>query len=163
MICRRAFPLLAALTAALGALLMLLVAPRMAALAGGEPMLDLRLTGYGPDDLRRLLGAMNPELPGYYAAVVRPLDTAFPVVFTATLALGLWRTAPRARWLVALPVAYGLADLAENAAIARLLAGGPEGLDPGLVVRASALTMAKWGLIGASLVALGSAALRRRR
>lgn len=163
---RRLFWGLFALTLALLAFSNIVVVPRMTALANGGPMLDMLMTGYGAETVRGLLAGMSPDLPGYYHSFARPVDTVFPIVLTVMMAFGLWRAAPGARWLVALPLIYGAADLTENALISRLFDAGLAGFDPGLAGLASTASLVKWIFVAASLVALvatGIMAGRRRR
>ena len=120
------------------------------AAAGGLMPFDLRWSGYGPAEAREFLAALTPEGRGTYLGPVRITDTLFPILFTLTLCLPLrgW-SAP---WFLP-ALAYGLLDLAENMAVARLLHAGPE-VAAGPVAFASALTMAKFAAL---VVALGLA------
>lgn len=128
--------------------LVLWFGPQVQAGAGGLLPFDLRLTGYGPEAARALLTALTPEATALYLGPVRITDTIFPVLFALTLCLplrgwhGLW-------FLPAL--GYGLADLAENRAVAALLRTGPL-VDDGSIAWASALTMAKFALVALAIL-----------
>ncbi len=122
--------------------------PQVQMAAGGLTPFDLRATGYGLDDARAFLTALTPEGRDVYLGPVRINDTIFPILFTATLILPVRRWA-RGWWVPAL--AYGVLDLAENWAVARMLVAGP-GVEAGPVALASALTMAKFAAVAAAVV-----------
>ena len=145
------------------ALLVLVLMPRLVAEAGGAMPFDLRVFGYSRADAHAYLQALSPAGARLYLGPVRLADTLFPILLSLTLCLPLYRW--RAWW--ALPaLAYGISDLAENWAVARLVRTGPA-VDSGSVVLASALTEAKFALVAVALMlaaaALVSLALARRR
>lgn len=143
-------------TAATYAVLVLWFGPQVQQGAGGLLPFDLRPLGYDAAAARAFLTALSPEARDLYLGAVRINDSLFPVLFTLTLCLPL-RGLPAAWFLPAL--GYGLADLAENQAVAALLRTGPL-VDDGSIAWASGLTMAKFALVAlAILVAL--AGLRR--
>lgn len=122
--------------------------PQVQAAAGGLTPFDLRATGYDAEAARSFLTALTPEGLALYLGPVRVNDTAFPVLFTLTLCLPLrgWG------WLWFLPaLAYGLADLAENMAVAALLRTGPTVTD-GMVAMASGLTMIKFAAVAIAIM-----------
>ncbi len=122
--------------------------PQVQAAAGGLTPFDLRATGYGIDAARAFLTALTPEGRAIYLGPGRVNDTIFPVLFTVTLILPVRRRA----WLWWLPaLAYGVFDLAENWAVARLLVTGPT-VEAGPVALASALTQAKFAAVLVAVV-----------
>ena len=122
--------------------------PQVQAAAGGLTPFDLRATGYGLDAARAFLTTLTPEGRAIYLGPVRVNDTIFPQLFTATLILPLRRRA----WVWWLPaLAYGVCDLAENWAVARLLVAGPT-VEAGPVALASDLTQAKFAAVAVTVV-----------
>jgi hypothetical protein len=122
--------------------------PRMRALAGGEPILDMRLEGYSPREAYHLLETLGPAGRRSYLEMLWTIDLLLPALFTLFLwasmrrgALGRWR------WAALLG---GVADFLENAAITFLLLGFPAQRDA-LVRLASALTVSKFSLYFAAL------------
>ncbi len=143
--------------------MILVLAPRLLAETGGMLPFDLRVFGYSHADAQAYLHAMTPAGAALYLGAIRLNDTVFPILFSLTLCLPLFRWP--AVW--ALPaLAYGMADLAENWAVARLIRTGPA-VDSGSVAFASALTEVKFALVLAALlvalVALAVPLLRRWR
>ena len=122
--------------------------PRVQAAAGGLLPFDLRAAGYGTQAARDFLTALTPAGRALYLGPVRINDTIFPVLFTLTLCLPLrgWLWP----WFVP-ALGYGLLDLAENIAVARLLRAGPQ-VAAGPVAVASALTMAKFAVVAVAVV-----------
>lgn len=166
--------------AVLGLYMLLVTAPHLAAQAGGLPMLDARLGGYAPHEVRRYLEALGADGRGYYANVQIPVDTAFVVIEWLTIsAIIIWFTRPGARFAIALPswarltllvppLLQAAFDHAENGMIRHLLLAATP--DDVIARTASFATQAKWiaaGLaVGAALTLAVAAALRgyaRRR
>lgn len=143
------------------------VGPRTIAMADGQPIFDLRVFGYGPQDAAALLTALGPEGRAFYADVMLPVDLVFAALFTLAMPATLARFAPPARWvgpaqvLAALP---GLLDIAENLTLRVMLRLPPEDLSEGLVRLASTLTVLKFAMLlpAASLVLWVLATARRR-
>ena len=124
-----------------------LLAPRLAAETAGLMPFDLRAFGYSVADAQAYLTAMTPTGRVLYLGPIRLNDTIFPILMTLTLCLPLRRW----HWAWSLPaLAYGVLDLAENWAVARLIRTGPQ-VDGGSVALASALTMAKFVLVTLAL------------
>ena len=129
-------------------LLILLLAPRLTAETAGLLPFDLRAMGYSYGDAQAYLTAITPAGQALYLGPIRLNDTIFPILLTLTLCLPLRRW----YWGYCLPaLAYGILDLAENWAVARLIQTGPQ-VDGGSVALASALTMAKFAAVTVALV-----------
>ena len=116
------------------------LAPQLSAESGGALPFDLRPLGYSLAAARAYLAALTPAGTALYLGPIRLDDTVFIVLFTATLCLPLRRKAEL--WFLP-ALAYGLFDLAENVAVARLLHLGAE-VDAGAVALASGFTQAKY-------------------
>lgn len=110
--------------------------------AGGTPF-DMRPLGYSLVEARAYLSSMSPAGTALYLGPIRLNDTIFPILFTATLCLPL-RGRGQLWFLPAL--AYGLFDLAENIAVARLLRAGNE-VEMQAVALASGFTEAKFAAV----------------
>ncbi len=132
-----------------------LTVPRMRELASGEPILDMRMTGYSPREAHRLLETLGPVGRRRYLEMLWTIDLLLPALFAAFLgasvsqgALGRWR------WAALLG---GGADYLENATITLLLLGFPAQRDV-LVQLASALTVSKFTLYfgGLALALVGA-------
>jgi hypothetical protein len=122
----------------------------IAAASGGLPF-DLRADGYDLVEARAYLATLSPAGTALYLGVARLTDTAFPILLTLTLCLPL-RGRGQLWFLPAL--AYGIFDLAENVAVARLLRLGMD-VEAGPVGVASGFTQAKFvALAVAVLLAL---------
>jgi len=160
---RFAYWVLVAATAVVYVYLVFAVGAHLKVLAGGQEAFDLRLSGYAMTDVQAYMSAMAPETPDYYTQVVRRVDTAFPVMFTAVLSIAIWfKTGGAQRAFVFLPIAYGVFDLFENAAISAMLEAGPDGLTPEIVGVASRLTILKFATLGLAMLALARGLIRRR-
>lgn len=142
--------------------LVLVLAPRLSAESAGLMPFDLRALGYSGDAARAFLTALTPAGQALYLGPIRLNDTVFPILFALTLCLPLRRW----HWAFTLPaLAYGLADLAENWAVARLIRTGPA-VDDASVALASYLTQGKFALVAVALVLAAAgllSALRWRR
>lgn len=140
----------------------------LAALAGGEPKLDLRF-GYDFDAVMSLFtayGERGRQL--YFWNLV--FDTPFPILFALATVLFVALAFDR-KWLVLglsiAPVEFTLTDLVENAIFFRLLALYPD-ITPGLVSAANTITIIKRAgyyvmlvtLIGCGLIYLGQVIYR---
>jgi hypothetical protein len=120
--------------------LVLYLAPQLSAQSGGATPFDLRALGYGLAEAKPYLAALTPEGTALYLGPIRLNDTLFPILFTATLCLPLRRLGEL--WFLP-ALAYGLFDLAENVAVARLLRAGPD-VGAASVALASGFTQAKF-------------------
>lgn len=121
--------------------------PHLVAEAGGAQPFDLRPLGYSAMEARIYLQSLSPAGAALYQGAFRLTDTIFPILFTLTLCLPL---GGRGQIWFLPALAYGLCDLAENVAVARLLQTGPE-------VAAQAVSLASGfsqGKTAASLVAI---------
>ena len=123
----------------------------MRELASGQPILDMRMTGYSPREAYRLLETLGPVGRCSYLEMLWTIDLLLPALFTAFLWASVSQGALR-RWRWAALLGGG-ADYVENATITLLLLGFPAQSDV-LVRLASTLTVAKCSLYFASL-ALG--------
>lgn len=149
----------AAAIAAVNTLDLPLTARRLSALAGGEPVLDLRI-GYGASEAYRFLDALGSAGRTAYLEMLWTVDLVLPMLFAAALwsalragALGRWR------WLA---LAAAAADYLENGALSALLLAYP-GRSTWLPLLAGFLTCVKFSLyVGAALLAVyGARPLRK--
>lgn len=126
---------------------------------GGLMPMDLRVTGYGPAEVRAFLGALDAGARDFLLGPMRIVDTAFPPALAALIVvLGPGRAGLlRLSRLAAL--AYALVDLAENAVVAGLIRGGADTVTEETVRLASTLTLSKFALLTLAVLAL---ALGRR-
>lgn len=134
-------------------------APTLRAMAGGEPMLDMRM-GYASDAVYRLFDALGVSGRQRYLEEIWTLDLALPAICGLFLFSAIRRGAlKRWRWLGLLA---GAADYLENSAVTGLLLAHPARRE-GLAILASALTTAKFllyfGAVG--LAGLGGWLARR--
>ena len=131
---------------------------RNAAIGLDEPLLDGRMAGYMAPDAFDVLGTLSSGDRTLYAITALTLDTIFPVLYVALMLGVIARVVTDARGLLALPLVVGIADLAENAAVATLALSYPgdapvaaTGFSPGLSIVATAaggLTLVKWWTLG---------------
>lgn len=128
--------------------LILVLAPRLSVETAGMIPFDLRALGYARPEAQAYLTAMTPTGQALYLGPIRLNDTIFPILFVLTLCLPLRRWHP----VFSVPaLIYGLADLAENWAVARLLRTGVQ-IDDASVALASALTQAKFALAAVAIL-----------
>jgi CMP/dCMP kinase len=132
--------------------------------AGGLPMLDTRMAGYTPDELRAFLASLSPEARAVYLGPQRVLDTLMPVALTVALGLLIYRLAARWAWwlgavLALVPLVYFAFDMLENAQVAAILRAG--GASDTMAEAASGYTVAKAEALRAA-VALALIALAAR-
>lgn len=117
---------------------------------------DGRFFGYTADEGWAYLDALTPPMREAYLGSVRTLDTIFPIALAALLAWPLWRLPPGAwKLLAVLPIGYLSADLIENALIADLLRA-TERVTAEAIEAASQMTIAKYGFLIISAIALGA-------
>jgi hypothetical protein len=130
--------------------------PHLAALAGGEPIFDMRPFGYDFGIAQEILQRLGSNGALYYETVQHRLDFAFPILLV--LALIFWLIAAARRWqgyglplssvglgfILLIAIIACAADLGENAAVSAMLAVGPDSLTQGMVNTASTFTMAKF-------------------
>lgn len=124
-VARVAYILLCCLTAGLYLTMAAWSLPRIAEAAGGMRAFDLRPFGYTPDEAAAFLAALSEEGRAFYAGTQHALDRVFPVVLAvwAVWTLRLLFATPWRWGLAGLAIAGMLFDMAENAAVARLLSG----------------------------------------
>lgn len=103
---------------------------------------DFHLTGYDANSIAPFLDALSGPARDSYARVLALYDSVFIVTLVVWMALMGWRGSGLRYFVVGLAVLYGLIDLAENAAILRVLDAG-DGLG-GFVAAAHHFTMAKF-------------------
>lgn len=141
--------LLAAATVAVYLTLVLVFGQRVHDGSGGLPVFDLRMEGYSLEETKTFLSVLTPEAKATYLGAVALLDTLFPALFAATLyvaLLGLLQPwfGKASRFVALVAVIPSALDLLENAAVARLLQAGPDGVTAEMVATASRWTMLKW-------------------
>lgn len=146
-------------TLATYAVLLGYVTPQLVADARGGMPFDLRLTGYGLAEARAYLSGLSPAGVALYLRPFRLIDTILPMLVTATLCLPLWR---RGQFWFLPALAYGLFDLAENIAVARLLHTGPE-VGAEAVALASGFTQAKFTALAVAVLLAVLALWQARR
>lgn len=125
------------------ALLVGYLAPHLSAESAGGVPFDFRPFGYDLAEARAYLANLTPAGTALYLGPIRLNDTLFPILLTATLCLPL-----RGRgqlWFVA-ALAYGIFDLSENVAVARLLRAGSD-VEAQAVSLASGFTQAKFAAV----------------
>jgi len=94
--------------------------------AGGLPMLDLRMAGYSPDEVRFFIANITEAGRAAYLGPQRVLDTIMPIALTAALGLLIYRMIRRWSWqigavLALVPLVYFTFDMLENAQVAAIL------------------------------------------
>jgi len=122
--------------------------------AGGLPMLDTRMAGYTPDELRVFLASLGPDARAAYLGPQRVLDTLMPVALTAALGLLIYRLVARWAWwlgaaLALVPLGYFAFDMLENAQVAVMLRAG--GASDTMAEAASGYTVAKFEALRATV------------
>lgn len=128
--------------------LLLVLAPQLAAQSAGGTVFDLRPLGYSLAEAQAYLAVLTPQGAQMYLGAFRLADTLVPLLLTPTLCLPL-RGRGQLWFLPAL--VYGLLDLWENLAIARLIHLGPD-VDAQAVALASSLTQAKFAALAVALL-----------
>ncbi|RRD57887.1 hypothetical protein EII20_05265 [Comamonadaceae bacterium OH2545_COT-014] len=166
----RNLALLFVLTTAVYLLMLLVTVPRLRALAGGLPIVDM-LPWYEPAYIAELMARLGAQGRHDYLYRQMPLDMVYPGLFALTYAglIAFWARAlpwPQLRLAAALPPLAALFDYLENAAMITLLGAYPA--MPGWAMQASPLfSAAKTALVSLSLLAclgLGTAfAVRKWR
>lgn len=131
----------------------LLALGQMSQLADGLTMPDMMFGGYGAAHVADLRSAMDEDALGQLSYLHKTAGTLFPLIFGIAwlLLIQLNVDRRRLRWLLWLPpLLFAAVDLWENVAIDALLAGSAP--DDGQIAVASALTVARWVLLGLSCV-----------
>ncbi|MFZ3453451.1 hypothetical protein [Arthrobacter sp. 7Tela_A1] len=141
----------------------LLVLNQMSQLSGGLAMPDSLIGGYDMEYLAALRSAMDADALGQLSYLHKTAGTIFPLMFGFAwlLIIGLNTQRRSLRWVLwAAPILFVIADLWENVAIDNVL--GSAELAAGDAALAGFLTVARWVLLGLSLVASVLAVFSRR-
>ncbi|MHA7154665.1 hypothetical protein [Arthrobacter sp. TMN-50] len=120
---------------------------------GGQTLPEARLLGYDVEDIEAVRALMTDELLERYGASHYLWDTLFPLVFSATLILLIFKIARgrKLRWVyAAVPTLYAIVDIAENLALEALF--GSATVTTQTVAFASTLTALKAGMFILSLI-----------
>lgn len=169
---RLLFWLLLAATVAVYLTLVLVFGERVHAGSGGLPVFDLRMNGYTLEEAKAFLSVLTPEAKAIYLGPVAWLDTVLPALLAATLyvaLLGLLRPwlGNGARVVALVPLIPTVLDWLENAAAARMVEAGADGVTAEMVAVASRWTVLKWYayliVMGATLLLALFAWWNRRR
>lgn len=149
---RRVYLLLTAVTLSVYAVMVLWTLPKIAAAAGGLLPFDLRPWGYTPGEAAAFLSALSEAGCSLYSDVQLRLDTVYPPLLAVWICASAARLFPRSVvWAIGLVAVVGMAaDLAENAAVARLL----DGFDAQTAQRAARWTLVKSAATTVALAAL---------
>lgn len=132
----------------------LLALGQMGQLAEGLTMPDMMFGGYGPAHVADLQAAMDDDALGQLSYLHKTAGTLFPLIFGIAwlLLIQLNVDLRWLRWVLwAPPLLFAVVDLWENVAIDSMLAATAP--DDGQVALASALTIARWVLLGLSAIA----------
>lgn len=157
---RLLLPALAAMLAVYAAM-MFWSLPHLSQLAGGEPMFDLRPSGYDFETAIQIVTALGEEGREFYLRTQQRLDMLFPILEFVVLLLSYLWLFPRgwAAGFSLLALAGTSFDHLENAAVAVMLKAG-EALTPAMVEIASRWSILKTGFVTLSLMALIAGFLR---
>ncbi|ASP20572.1 hypothetical protein ANTHELSMS3_01886 [Antarctobacter heliothermus] len=149
---RRVYLLLTVVTLSVYFVMVLWTLPKIAAAAGGLLPFDLRPWGYTPEEAAALLSALSEAGRTLYSDVQLRLDTVYPPLLAVWICASAARLFPRSVvWAIGLVAVVGMAaDLAENAAVARLL----DGFDAQTAQRAARWTLVKSAATTVALAAL---------
>ncbi|PVE19120.1 MULTISPECIES: hypothetical protein [unclassified Arthrobacter] len=132
----------------------LLALGQLGQLAEGLTMPDMMFGGYGSAHVAALQAAMDDDALGQLSYLHKTAGTLFPLIFGIAWLLLIQLNVDRRwlRWLLwAPPLLFAVVDLWENVAIDSMLAATAP--DDGQVALASALTIARWVLLGLSAIA----------
>jgi len=162
---RTIYWLIAFVMVALYLVLLFLIEPQLALNAGGLPLLDLRPFGYTIVDVNDYFVAMDAAGWKIYLTLWYPIDMAFLVFLSAffTLSIKVLFPTERVFWRivsVALPLAYGVSDVAENLLVSAMFKVGPDNVQAGVIWLANIMTRAKFVFFAALVVLLVAGALR---
>jgi hypothetical protein len=118
---------------------------RISLSAGGQTAFDLRPSGYDFEAAQGFLAALDPAATAFYLDVQQTLDTAYPAMLAAVLAIAIFHLYPGPRaatrfLLLVPPIAGAVFDYLENAAVARMLTVE---ITPEIVAAASRWTVLK--------------------
>lgn len=131
--------------------------PAISAAAGGLPVFDLRPRGYGPEEARAFLVALDEAGRALYLGPQAGLDLIYPGLLALVLALGahlLLR--PGWKGVQATVIVFALAgsgfDYIENIRVRALLLADPGSVSTEMIAGASRATMLKSGLSSVAFV-----------
>ena len=147
--------LIAATLAVYGAIVMWSL-PFVQAEAGGQVPFDMRPFGYGPEEARAFLAALSDAGREQYLGVQHLLDTLYPAMLAAVLAIALWRLT-RGVWqalLVPVPLVASAFDYLESIRVRGLLSSNPTAVSDEAIAAASFATLAKSALTTLAVAAL---------
>jgi hypothetical protein len=155
---RKLYWALVAATLAVFGVIVLLIAPKISAGAGGRLLFDEQFSyshAYAVD----FIGALTDDARALYLVELRLLDTLFPLLLAICLTIGAARLTRgwkfRNRAIALIPAVLGaFFDLRENAAVGAMLRAAPGGVSADLARDASLWTSLKWmaDLIAIALV-----------
>jgi len=139
------------------AVLMYFMMFQIAPATGGLKPLDLRILGYSYEDVMAFLAALRFETVDLLVGLVRIIDTSFPILLGAAGVGWIWMMSASRSTIVrlaacAIPIAYAVFDLIENALVGQILRGAMPPVE--LVETASTITLLKFACVAASFVAL---------
>ena len=119
--------------------------PQVSEMAGGGVPFDMRPGGYSFDDALEFLIAITDTGRDFYLNTQQLLDSFYPTLFAATVAIALVHLLPR-YWgwaLATIAIVAGGFDYLENNAVAAMLRVEPDALTQAMVSTASNWTLAK--------------------
>ena len=114
-------------------------------MAGGGVPFDMRPGGYSFDDALEFLIAITDTGRDFYLNTQQLLDSFYPTLFAATVAIALAHLLPR-YWgwaLATIAIVAGGFDYLEKSAVAAMLRVEPDALTQAMVSTASNWTLAK--------------------
>lgn len=141
----------------------LLTLNQMTQLSGGLAMPDSLIGGYDLAYLESLRSAMDADALGQLSYLHKTAGLLFPLIFGLTWLLLIGQNTQRRtlRWVLwSAPLLFVIVDLWENVAIDAAL--GAAELTAGDAALAGGLTLARWILLGLSLLAAVAAVFSRR-
>jgi hypothetical protein len=145
---RKIYWAVVAATLAVFGVMVLLIAPKISAGAGGRLLFDEQLS-YSHAYAVEFVGALTNEARALYLVELRLLDTLFPILLAICLTVGVarlthgWKLRNRAIAVIP-PLLGAFFDLMENAAVAAMLSAAPGELTADMARDASLWTSLKW-------------------
>ena len=119
--------------------------PKVSEMAGGGVPFDMRPGGYSFDEALDFLITITDTGRDFYLNTQHFLDSFYPALFAATVAIALVHLLPR-YWgwtLATIAIVAGAFDYLENSAVAAMLRVEPDALTQVMVSTASNWTLAK--------------------
>ena len=119
--------------------------PKVSEMAGGGVPFDMRPGGYSFDEALDFLITITDTGRDFYLNTQHFLDSFYPALFAATVAIALVHLLPRYwGWVLAtIAIVAGAFDYLENSAVAAMLRVEPDALTQVMVSTASNWTLAK--------------------